>query len=247
MIGTLGRGIRGRSRLNGVLVNDTDSRLVADLALERQQRYDAEHASRLQLIRLAVAVVAVVAATTAVFFMAHPSMSEPLANPGNPAPSSTRSAATEDSEPAGSSPNARGNIPKKLGESAGFGSVISPIQNTFSIERITIDPPCSPQGTRQDAGHTILLHVEVSTGPDAERAGMLGRILAPGFFSAIGPDGVSHDAWPGACTDPADRLPEDFGVNRTYAGTVELNLPISAGTLVLAGDMTNAAGWEWPF
>lgn len=225
-------------------MNDTDGRLATDLAFERQQRYNAEHATRLHLIRMFVAVVAVIAATTAVFFIARPGTSEPLANP---ATSSTSPAATADSEPAGSSTNARGNIPKKLGESAGFGSVTSPIQNTFSIERITLDPRCSPKGTRPDSGHTILLHVEVNTGPDAERAGMLGRILAPGFFAAIGPDGETHDAWPGHCTDPADNLPEDFGVNQKYAGTIELNLPISAGRLVLAGAMDNASGWEWPF
>lgn len=225
-------------------MNDTDGRLVTDLALERQQRYNAENANRLQLIRVLVAVVAVIAATTAVFFMARPGTSEPLADPTT---SSTSLAATADSEPAGSLTNARGNIPKKLGESAGFGSVTSPIQNTFSIERITLDPPCSPAGTRPDSGHTILLHVKVNTGPDADRAGMLGRILAPGFFAAIGPDGKTHDAWPGHCTDPADKLPEDLGVNQKYAGTIELKLPIPAGRLVLAGDMDNAAGWEWPF
>lgn len=141
----------------------------------------------------------------------------------------------------------RGNIPKDLGQIAGFGPANAPSQNKFRIDRVVVDPRCRPGGTRPGSQHTVLLHLTVETGGDKERAAMLGRILKPGFFSAIGRDGKSHDAWPGTCTDASDYLPEELGTNQTLSGTVELRLPVTSGTLVLSGVMENAAGWEWRF
>lgn len=214
-------------------------RRVSEFALERQRAHRAEHAKRRRIIGASLAAAAIIAA--AVFVASRSAMTDPSERGAmTPSATSARPGAT-------SVTNARGNIPKKLGELAGFGSADSPDQNTFVIDSITLDPPCAPRGTKPDSGHTVLLHVTVHTGDDKDRAAMLGRILQPGFFSAIDSAGTTHDAWPGECTNPADKLPSDFTTNRKYTGTVELRLAARTGALVLAGDMDNAAGWEWKY
>lgn len=151
------------------------------------------------------------------------------------------------SEAKGDALTERGNIPKEMGEIAGFGPANSPAQNTFRIDRIVVDPPCHPGRTRPRSEHTVLLHITVKTGDDGERAAMLGRILQPGFFSAVGREGEAHDAWPGTCTDPSKYLREELGRNQMLSGTVELRLPAASGILILSGALDNAAGWEWRF
>ncbi|MPY98495.1 MAG: hypothetical protein GEU97_10955 [Actinophytocola sp.] len=214
---------------------------VADLARKRQDAAAARHPIRGRVIGLAL-TAAVVAGGAGLVFAADwsgPTRHDRAENRAQTSPSPTTSA-----EP---SRTPRGNIPKALGKVAGFGSADTPDQNIFVIEEILVDPPCASVGSRPAGEHTILLDVTVRTGTDRKRAETLGRILTPGFFAAIGPDGTEHDAWPGECTDPGDALRDDFAPNSEYAGTVELRLPVPTGTLILNGVMTNAAGWEWRF
>ncbi|MPY80883.1 MAG: hypothetical protein GEV04_21085 [Actinophytocola sp.] len=214
---------------------------VADLVRQRQQEAAARHPVRGRVIGLAV-TAAVVAVGAGLIFAANPG------EPEQPLPDENR-AAIEPSTTTHSAPriNQRGNISKELGELAGFGSAADPDQNTFAIEEIVVDPPCVIGGSRPEDEHTVLLDVSVHTGSDEKRAAMLGRILTPGFFAAIGPGGGRHDAWPGECTDTADALRDDFARDSEYSGTIELRLPVSTGTLILNGVMNNAAGWEWRF
>lgn len=209
--------------------------LVTHLARERERAYRAEHKTRRRIISavvavgLAVVVIGVVAGLATRQPAPGPAPAKPAASPAPEAPTT----------------NARGNIPKQLGELAGFGSSEAPDQNTFAITEITVDPLCTPDGEKPASDHTILLEMTVTTGPDADRAAELGRILTPGFFTVIAPDGTEHDAWPGECTDPGRGLPEPFEANKQYSGTVELRVPEATGALVLAGHMDNATGWEW--
>lgn len=211
-------------------------RPATQLAQERQREYQAAHTMRRWIISAALATVVFVAAGIVLAL---------ASRNGSPAPSPRQ--ATVQTTQATPTVNERGNIPKELGELAGFGSSDEPDQNTFAITQIAVDPPCSPEGTAPKSGHTVLLELEVKTGADAERAAQLGRILTPGFFSVVGPDGTEHDAWPGECTDPSHNLPEEFGAGQKYSGTVELRVPAKTGTLILAGNMDNAGGWEWTY
>lgn len=222
----------------------TKGSAVADLARKRQDAAAARHPVRRRVLGLGI-TAAVVAVGAGLVFAAN--SGGPTASPGHDA--AKNSARVMPSTTTGAVPSLtpRGNIPKELGELAGFGSADTPDQNTFTIEEILVDPPCTTGGGRQDGEHTILLDVTVRTGVDKKRAEMLGRILTPGFFAAIGPAGTEHDAWPGECTDPTDALRDDFAPNSEYSGTVELRIPVRSGTLILNGVMTNAAGWEWRF
>lgn len=221
-------------------MNRVRGRLVTELMRKRQLESHAAHAMRRRILgAIAVALVGVSG-----WFVLFTHDDVQPANVNEPAPSAVRDNGSEAKREARTE---RGNIPKALGEIAGFGPADKPSQNTFRIDRVVVDPPCRPGGTKPDSQHTVLLNVTVDTGGDKERAAMLGRILQPGFFSAVGRDGESHDAWPGTCTDASKYLPEEFGTNQTMSGTVELRLPVTSGILVLSGVMENAAGWEWRF
>lgn len=211
-------------------------RMAAEMVLERQRAQQAEHATRQKIITGGVAA-GVVLAVGALMFMP--------ARTGEPSLSPSRTTAPAASEAPATT--VRGNIPKRVGELAGFGSDDAPAQNTFAINRITVDPPCSPAGTKPKTGHTVVLEVTVNTGGDADRAAELGRMLTPGFFSVVGSDGTEHGAWPGDCTDPNRNLPSTFTVRKRYSGTIELKVPEASGTLILAGTMENATGWEWRY
>lgn len=211
-------------------------RLATQLAQERQRALKAAHATRRKIIGACVVSVGLVLVAGLVTIIA--------THPPRPASTVKSPAATTGAAP---TTNVRGNLPKKLGEPAGFGSAADPAQNTFTITGITVDPPCWAHGTRPSSWHTVLLQVEVRTGGDRDRAAELGRILQPGFFSEIGPDGDLHDAWPGKCTDPRRFLTDTFGANQSYEGTIELRVPDPAGTLILNGSMDNAGGWEWAY
>ncbi|GAA5129841.1 hypothetical protein [Haloechinothrix salitolerans] len=217
---------------------------VGDLARKRQRDAAAQHPVRGKIIGLAV-TAAVVAAGAGVVLAANsgaPERSDRADNRAATAPPS----ATRTEPPL--TLTERGTIPKELGELAGFGSEQQPDQNTFAIEDIVVDPPCDVGYRTRASEHIVRLHITVHTGSDTERASMLGRILTPGFFEAIGPDGRRHGAWPGECSEAAGTAwPDEFEPNREYSRTVELRLPVSEGTLILNGVMANAAGWEWRF
>lgn len=223
-------------------MNRVRRQLVTELVRERQLESRAAHAMRRKILGAIVAVIAL--SGVSVWLIAFSQDDAQQEGARQPAPTAVQDARSEAERQARTE---RGNIPKDLGEIAGFGPAKAPSQNKFRIDRVVVDPRCRPGGTRPESQHTVLLQVTVETGGDKERAAMLGRILKPGFFSAIGRDGESHDAWPGTCTDASKYLPEEFGTNQTVSGTVELRLPVTSGILVLSGVMENAAGWEWQF
>lgn len=215
-------------------------RNVVELARMRQSAYRADRAERRRIIGVtALVALALLAAGVSIS----------VATKSNPPPSPPDLRGSSTPAPlAAPITNARGNIPKRIGQLAGFGEAKSPTQNTFAINRITVDPPCWARGTRPGSGHTVLLQVTVTTGNDRDRAAELGRTLRPAFFSQISTDGgVEHGAWPGHCTDARHNLPETFGTNRDYSGTIELQVPHPTGTLILAASLDNAGGWEWDY
>lgn len=228
-------------------MNKTKGTLAAELAGRRRRAERAQHAVRRRIVAAAVAVTVTAAGAGMLFAITQGDASGSGSQDRNSATAAPTAAPTTEANATEPHLNERGNIAKELGEIAGFGSAEEPDQNTFAVEHILVDPPCAQGRTRPESEHTVLLYVTAHTGADAKRAGMLGRILTPGFFEAIAPDGSRHDAWPGECTDPADQLPDDFIANRDYSGAIELRLPLRTGTLVLSGVMSNAAGWEWRF
>lgn len=220
--------------------------LATDLAGERRKAERAEHAVRRRVVGGSVTVAGVTVA--AVLGMA--------LIPDTPSQQTQRAASTATATPSdvaaagGATLTPRGTIAKRLGEIAGFGPEDDPGQNTFAVDEIIVDPPCDVGYRDRASEHVVRLHLTVHTGRDARRAGMLGRILTPGFFEAVGQGGRRHEAWPAECSDAVNAstaLADTFEPNRDYSRTIELRLPVRSGILILNGVMNNAAGWEWRF
>lgn len=167
-------------------------------------------------------------------------------------PATTTTATAPNTADAGAKVNDRGYIPKKLGEEAG----LTPGQDRndpgtvkFVVDKVEVDPSCHEYGMKPENGHTLLLHMRVATGNNREYAEGSSGIFQATNFVEIGKDGISHPARYGECTDYAQRLPDNFGMNQRYVGTVELVVPEASGTIVLAlpGGMNNTSGWEWRY
>lgn len=169
----------------------------------------------------------------------------PGAGPELPPGTTSTPAAT--TTPAGPAVNERGHRPKTAGQEADITEkATGETAGTFSIDSITVDPPCHEYGTKPDTGRTLLLQVRVATGANPDAALYLSGLLNPFSFSEIGADGVTRDAQSGACTDWAGNLPGQFGVNQKYLGTLELVVPEASGVLVLQ-NIDGEGGWEWTY
>jgi hypothetical protein len=152
---------------------------------------------------------------------------------------------TTTSQAADPAKNERGNIIKTLGQEAGFGDPGQEVR--FSIDRITVDPPCHKYGTKPESGHTLLLNVRVATGASTENASLVPGVLNSANFAEIGADGVTRPAQYGSCSDTSKQLPNTYGANQKYTGTLELGVSEANGSLVLNLPMANAGGWEWKY
>lgn len=129
--------------------------------------------------------------------------------------------------------NERGNIPKKLKEEAGLIHERGDSSVVFAIDEIKVDPECREYGVKPDKGHTLLLHVRVATGDEADANDAMSLLLSPCNFAELGSDGVTSPASSGMCTDPDEYLPMQFGMNQKYRGTIEVVVPEASGTLIL--------------
>lgn len=164
--------------------------------------------------------------------------------PALPETGTTTSAPVETPQPVH---NERGLIVKELGETGGWGETDAS-SVSFSIDSITIDPPCHEYGTPPESGHTLLLAVRVATGADADAVQGTNAILNPFSFYEIGTDGITRNADAGSCTDHNASLPTEFGLNQKYAGTIEIIVPEASGVLALqTSAISDFGGWEWAY
>lgn len=144
--------------------------------------------------------------------------------------------------------NERGHLVKKLGDKAGWGDENDAV--TWTIDKITVDPPCGEYGEKPASGHTLVLNIRVATGKDPEIAAMLPMLLNSGSFAELSKDGVTQPAEFGLCRAGDDGFrgfPDAYGVNQKYRGQLELVVPEATGTLIHVSAMQNAGGWEWTY
>jgi hypothetical protein len=157
-------------------------------------------------------------------------------------PASTSPAVTS-----GPATNDRGYIPKTLGQEAGWGATGTSGDNSFTLDKVTVDAKCGLGGSRPASGHTLLIQMRVATGSDPGTASLLAGGFKAEHFQEIGKDGVTRQASDGMCSDFTKRLPGTFGVNQKYVGTIELVVAEASGTLVLVTPDLGPGGWEWRY
>lgn len=148
----------------------------------------------------------------------------------------------------------RGNLSKKIGETAGLCADDACTVNAleFSVDRIEVDPTCTePYAPPPDNGHYIALSMTITT-TEAFTEDMSYIVdFSPFSFEVVGPDGVTEVSDPGygvyGCLDGSDFVPlNGLAPASRYAGVVVLDSRYDAGRIVLRmpGD---PAGWEWTF
>lgn len=142
---------------------------------------------------------------------------------------------------------------KKLGEPACFGGAGKDCEGgvSFAIDKIEVDPKCTEYGSHPDNGHTVLLHLRVATGDDADVIDRVGGIINPFSFVEIGKDGVTRDTSFGMCADPsANQLPDTYGPNQKYQGVMDLEVTEASGIIALqlmGAEEDGQRGWEWTY
>ena len=167
--------------------------------------------------------------------------------PALPEPATETPTTTVEPEPA---TNARGFVPKKIGEEACIGPIDADSCDggvVFSIDKIVVDPPCIDFGQR--SGHTLVLSLRVATGTDTDTIQFASGVFNPFAFTVIGKNGVTQNADIGLCTDSANG-PVTYGPNQKYAFKIELDVPVAHGSLALQPGLIGAdgtGGWEWSF
>jgi hypothetical protein len=156
-------------------------------------------------------------------------------------------------EQAAQAVNERGFITRTLGEQACFGGADLNCGGgvSFSIDQVDIDPPCVEFGSHPDNGHTVVLHLRVATGGDADAVNRASGVINPFSFVEIGKDGITRDTSFGMCVDPsANQLPATYGPNQQYQGVMDLEVTEASGTIALQliiPDENGARGWEWTY
>lgn len=175
-------------------------------------------------------------------------------SPGSPEqgpelpPSAAEAAPTTTTPTIGAKTNERGLIEKKLGQKASLGNEPGASDSTFTIDKVTVDPPCAEFGQKPDSGHVLVLDVRVATGPDREIAEGLSAVLYEGAFSEVGKDGVTTQAEFSTCAAAqGNELPAPFGINQKYRGQIELVVPEANGKLIQSSPALSYGGWEWTY
>jgi hypothetical protein len=150
--------------------------------------------------------------------------------------------------------NARGNIPKRLGEKA-YGNcpadAVEPSACTveFTVDRIT---PCKGTGYHGDPvdGVRRIVWWHVTTRSNYGTIPDTTVTFSSADLRLIGPDGDSRSIavssyW--ECVPRPDQFPqyEKLQPSTSYVGGMEVVMPVPAGTLVFAPNWANG-GWEWP-
>lgn len=149
--------------------------------------------------------------------------------------------------------NERGFVVKQLGETACFGGAGKNCEGgvSFAIDQVEVDPQCTQFGSHPDNRHTLLLHLRIATGNDANVVDRIGGIINPFSFVEIGKDGITRDTSFGMCADPStNQLPDTYGPNQQYQGVMDLEVTEASGTIALqlmSVEEDGQRGWEWTY
>lgn len=168
-------------------------------------------------------------------------------------PSSTAPASTPSSSSALST-NAHGNLPKALGQDAGFTDQNGKVVVRFAVDSVTVDPKCDRYsgGHPAENGHLVALKMRVSTTTDSSSIGTV--LFSADDFSYIGPNGITTTGLASgaaaSCLKDSEQMTQSpVGPGQQYVGNVVLDIPGTSGSIVYAppGLEGDAHGWEWTF
>lgn len=188
---------------------------------------------------------------------AQPTSSVESPKTSSPAPSQETSSPVPSPSPTGPVTNARGNIPKKVGEIArAGGKTIETATLKFrvtSIEAITCDAPYA----QQPAGTALAVALEVETTPDFKGAVSVNGVPSLTSFSSYHWKGYTSNgtrmnqldtvAGQNCVADTTRLLPSSMGKGEKAAGIVVLEVTTPTGSISYDGAGLVSGGWEWEY
>ncbi|MGJ9402422.1 hypothetical protein [Arthrobacter sp. KK5.5] len=146
----------------------------------------------------------------------------------------------------------RGNMVKKIGDSAGLTGPDGETLVEFTVHSIEVDPKCTGQfAEKSENGHLLALDVSVATKAGMEEAHFGGWSMSPYSFKTIAPNGTTSNSDLGtmptySCLDDSEGLPDTIGDAEKARGIVILDVENPKGTLVFEDPLAQA-GWEWEY
>lgn len=147
----------------------------------------------------------------------------------------------------------RGNLIKKIGETAsvategGEGDVLV----EFAITDVATNADCTNEYADEPAnGNFVVVTIEATTMPElAEQEYMTSWGFNPYDFHIVGDDGKRENDSTGtaySCLSESESLPFEIGPGQTVEGKVALDSAYEKGVLVYVPGSVGA-GWEWEF
>lgn len=149
----------------------------------------------------------------------------------------------------------RGNMVKRVGESAGItleGHESTPAL-TFVVNKIDVNAKCTTTyAQKPENGHFVTVDISAETGPqDQFKNAFYGEdfMFNPHDWKFITPSGTTTNSVATTaaytCLDEADRIP-NMGPAERARGKVVLDLPDKTGTLIYSPSPSEES-WEWKF
>lgn len=168
--------------------------------------------------------------------------------PGEPAAKApTATAAPTPSPTPTPTVNARGNLPKVVGQVFGLVDADRKQASSFVADAITVDPACTGAYPRDpENGHFLKVDFTGETYANLPDRMFFGG----GAWKAITDAGTTVNADPVtmaamSCINDDQRLPNPIGPGEKVVGSVILDVPTEHGSIVLTWDGVN--GWEWSY
>lgn len=148
----------------------------------------------------------------------------------------------------------RGNVIKTIGEPAWTVNQADKKTAIFTINSITVDPPCTgPYPQPSEKGHFVILDASMETTPDLATASFPNFDLSPHDWQFVGANGTTYNGslTSGAsygCLPDSEVLPiNGIGPAEKVTGKIVLDVPATTGTLVFKPMGNASGGWEWGF
>ena len=160
----------------------------------------------------------------------------------------------EDAQEPGPEISPRGNRVAALGEEVALASEGDTVTATVTVDRVTVDAPCTGDYPVQDApenGHFVRLDVRAATVPTDYPGGVSDVSFSNSYMKFIGPDGVTFNGPLGTfpastCLDQSEQLPSTLGPGQQFAGSIIVDVPATSGTIVHE-NLMGGSGIEWGF
>ncbi|WP_130345696.1 hypothetical protein [Herbihabitans rhizosphaerae] len=143
--------------------------------------------------------------------------------------------------------NARGNLPKKIGEESGFSDREGGHFATFKLTKIEKSAKCADASIKPSNGQFMVLTFEIATTAEFSTRSTP-SLFNPLDFSVLGLNGVADTevATPGTygCR-AAKKLPYNLAPSSKYVFEIVLDTKATSGAVQYRPPLAADYGWEW--